>query len=73
MACITAEGALTESARGLLAYLTEARSPEEISRELGRPLFQVRASLRELVEAGLVAAADGGYVATDEGREKAGG
>ena len=69
MACITAEGALTESARELLALLEAPQTIDEIAGALGRPLFQVRASLREMTDAGLVvAAAEGGHVVTAEGR-----
>jgi len=68
MACITAEGVLTESARQLLELLETPRTVDEIASTLGRPLFQVRASLREMTDAGLVvAAAEGGHVLTEEG------
>ncbi len=73
MACITAEGALTDSARELLDLLGTPQTIDEIAATLGRPLFQVRSSLREMVDAGLVvAAAEGGYVVTAEGRAQLG-
>ncbi len=73
MACITAEGVLTASARELLALLETPQTIDEIAGALGRPLFQVRASLREMADAGLVvAAAEGGYLVTAEGRAQLG-
>jgi len=73
MACITADGALTESARELLALLEAPQTIDEIAGTLGRPLFQVRASVREMTGAGLiVTAAEGGYITTAEGRAQLG-
>jgi len=73
MACITADGVLTESARELLELVETPRTVDEIAATLGRPLFQVRSSLREMTGAGLVvAAAEGGYVVTAEGRAQIG-
>lgn len=65
MACVSPDGSLTESARTLLALLETPLAPEEIARRLGRPLYQVRASLREMEEAGLVAHHEGGFVVAE--------
>jgi predicted transcriptional regulator len=54
MACINEDGTTTEAARTLLALLEAPMTPEEISSRLGRPLYIVRASLRELNDAGLL-------------------
>lgn len=69
MACKNEDGTLAESAQALLVALDRPAEPAALAAALGRPLFQVRAGLRELVEAGLVAEReDGRYEATDAGR-----
>ncbi len=70
MACVNPDGTLTPTAHKVLAALTEPRPPEEVAGIAGQPLFRVRASLRELGEAGLVAESGGMFVLTDEGRGK---
>lgn len=73
MACITDEGTLTTSARELLELLDTPQTLDEVAGVLGRPLFQVRASMREMIGAGLVvSAAEGGYITTAEGRAQLG-
>jgi len=73
MACINVDGTLVASARTLLLSVVEARSAEEAATHTGLPLFRVRASLREFLQAGLVAEANGTYVLTDAGRSKLAG
>ena len=70
MACINVDGTLVASARKLLLTLVEPRSAEEAAARTGLPLFRVRASFREFLQAGLVAEADGTYVLTDAGRSR---
>ncbi len=72
MACVNADGSLTSSALNLLKLATEPVSPEGISKELGTPLFKVRASLREMLAAGLVVERQAGYQTTEEGVAKLG-
>lgn len=72
MACVNADGSLTSSALGLLKLATQPVSPERISKELGTPLFKVRASLREMLAAGLVVERQAGYQTTEEGVAKLG-
>jgi predicted transcriptional regulator len=67
MACVNPDGTLTSSAQELLKLATEPRSPEQISAALGSPLYKVRASLREMLAAGLVMEKQGGYQATEKG------
>jgi len=69
MACVNPDGSLSESAQKLLAVLAEPLSPEDISGKTGQPLFRVRSSLREMVEAGLVSEAGGSYTTTPAGKE----
>lgn len=72
MACVNSDGSLTSSALDLLKLATEPVSPERISKELGTPLFKVRASLREMLAAGLVGERQAGYQTTEEGVAKLG-
>jgi predicted transcriptional regulator len=71
MACLDAAGILTASGRRLLGLLSEPRSPVEIAAAAGMPLYRVRSSLREMVEAGLVVERSGNYLATEAGASKA--
>lgn len=67
MPCLLPDGKLTESAKRLLRAALEARSPEELAQASGNPLFKVRSSLRELIEAGLIGESNGKYKTTPEG------
>jgi len=67
VACVNPDGSLTSSALELLKLAAEPVSPEAISAELGTPLFKVRASLREMLAAGLVIEKQAGYQTTDAG------
>ena len=42
---------------------------EEISQKLGRPLFKVRSILREMTEAGMIAADGGDYAITEDSKK----
>jgi len=70
MACINPDGSLTPSALAVLRALETPATPAEIAQKAGLPLFRVRGSLRELVEAGLLAEREGIYSLTPQGREK---
>ncbi len=72
MACVNSDGSLSSSGLELLKLATEPVSPDTISRELGIPLFKVRASLREMLAAGLVVERQAGYQTTEEGVAKLG-
>jgi len=71
MACVNADGTITATAKALLKSLERPLNPEEISGRLGVPLFRVRSSLREMVEAGLVVSQGEKYLASEEGKKKA--
>ena len=72
MACISPDGKPTESgARMLRALKSGLRSPEEIAKEAGVPLFRVRSGLRELTQAGLASQKVDRYEITDKGEELA--
>ncbi len=68
MACISAEGQVTDSARKMLAVLDQPATAEIVAERTSLPLFRVRGGLREMAEAELVAASDGVYVVTERGR-----
>lgn len=70
MACISAEGTLTESARKMLQALQNPATPEEVAQTTGLPLFRVRSGLREMVQAGLIEEREGRYLLTETGRQK---
>ncbi|MGC8785244.1 MAG: hypothetical protein ACP5RN_12775 [Armatimonadota bacterium] len=70
MACISAEGTLTESARKMLACLQTLATPEEVAQATGLPLFRVRSGLREMAQAGLLEEKEGCYVLTESGKQK---
>jgi predicted transcriptional regulator len=68
--CVNPDGTLTESAQALLRLLEKPATPQESAKRLDRPLFSVRASLRELVGADLVRAEGGQFVLTERGRSR---
>ena len=70
MACVNPDGTVSPSARALLEIAGEPLTPAEIAGKIGRPLFQVRSSIRELVEAGLLREEEGKYSVTRRGRKK---
>jgi predicted transcriptional regulator len=51
----------------LRALQTGLKSPEEIARDTGLPLFRVRSGLRELVQAGLAAQKEDSYKLSETG------
>ncbi|WP_461829255.1 HVO_A0114 family putative DNA-binding protein [Aquifex sp.] len=71
MACITPDGKLTERARQILETLLRegCKSEEEIASLVNRPLFQVRSSIREMIEAGVLERKEGKVCITGKGKE----
>lgn len=70
MACVNPDGTISESAKALLNIVQSPLTPEEISKQVGQPLFKVRSSLREMAQAELVREEDGKYIITEKGKEK---
>jgi len=68
MACIAPDGTLTVQARAVLAAFAQPHTPEDVATTIDLPLFRIRSSLRELVEAGLLEAAGAQFQTTDAGR-----
>jgi predicted Rossmann fold nucleotide-binding protein DprA/Smf involved in DNA uptake len=73
MPCINPDGTLTPSAKAMLSALYSPVTLEEVAKSTGLPLFRIRSSIREMLEAGLVEEEGGKYTATGAGREKIGG
>ncbi len=70
MACVNPDGTITETAKALLRDIENPKTPVEISKQLGQPLFKIRSSLREMVNAGLVKEEEDKFVITKEGEKK---
>jgi predicted transcriptional regulator len=70
MACVNPVGTVSESAKALLSIVQNPLSPEEISKQVGQPLFKVRSSLREMAQAELVREEEGKFSITEKGKEK---
>ena len=73
MACINEDGTLTPSAKKVLSAISSPITLEEAAKSTGLPLFRIRSSIREMLEAGLVEEKEEKYVATKLGRAKIGG
>jgi predicted transcriptional regulator len=68
MACVSPDGKPTESGSKMLRALQAgSKSPEEIAKNTGLPLFRVRSGLRELAQAGLAAQKEDSYKLSEEG------
>ncbi|MBN1223763.1 MAG: hypothetical protein JXB23_10970 [Candidatus Aminicenantes bacterium] len=70
MACVNPDGTVSETAKALLRILNNPLMPEDISKQLGQPLFKVRSSLREMAAAEFIKEQDGKYIITEKGKEK---
>jgi len=70
MPCINPDGTLTPSARKILSALSSPITLEKAAESTGLPLFRIRSSIREMLEAGLVEKEDGRYLITKLGQEK---
>ena len=70
MPCVSPDGSVTESAKRVLLAAVEEKSAGEIAKAAGLPLFRVRGSVRELVDAGLIESRNGTYRTTEQGKVK---
>jgi predicted transcriptional regulator len=70
VACIASDGTLSDRAKALLLALDRPRGLEEVAPALEQPLYRVRSSVRELVEAELVQETDGRFITTEKGRAR---
>ncbi|MEJ7554549.1 MAG: hypothetical protein WKI50_01265 [Aquificaceae bacterium] len=69
MGCVSPDGKLSERALSFLRLVKEKGKirPEEAAELTGRPLFQVRSSLRELTQAGFLQTDGQEYYLTEKG------
>jgi predicted transcriptional regulator len=70
MPCVKPDGTLEPMAQAILRALGTPRTEEGVCDHLRLPLYRVRSTVRELVEAGLVAESDGVCSLTDSGRSR---
>ena len=70
MVCINEDGTLTPSAKTVITTLSSPITLEEVAKSTQLPLFRIRSSIREMLEAGLVEEKEGKYVATGSARAK---
>lgn len=70
MPCVSPDGKPTESGTKMLRALQAGlKSPEEVARHTGLPLFRVRSGLRELALAGLAEQKEDSYTLNAKGAE----
>jgi len=70
MPCVRPDGTLEPMAQAILRALRTPRTAEGICEHLRLPLYRVRSTVRELLEAGLVADTTGEYALTAAGAER---
>ncbi len=68
MACINPDGSLSAVAMLMLDYLVEPHTEQEIAQRAAQPLYRIRASLRELMEADLIEKVGDGWRTTKDGK-----
>jgi len=73
MACVNADGTVTESGRAMLLGLKVPATAEALASATGLPLFRIRSGLREMAQAGLVVELEGAYRVTERGETLAKG
>ena len=67
MACINPDGTLTPSAKKVLFALRTPGTQSDVAELTSMPMYRVRVSLRELIEAGFLEEINGDYQATEKG------
>lgn len=70
MPCVKPDGSLEPMAQAIVRALRTPRTVEGVCDYLRLPLYRVRSTMRELVEAGLVAENDGMCSLTDSGQRR---
>ena len=70
MPCVKPDGTLEPMAQAIIRALRTPHTAEEICDSLRLPLYRVRSTVRELVEASLVAETDGQFSLTGAGAER---
>ena len=67
MACINPDGTLTEAAVAMMTVIENHHSLEEVAGVSGIPLYLVRATTRDLINAGLAVERNALFYLTDDG------
>lgn len=70
MACLNPNGTLTEGAVTMMTAIADHHSLEEVASVTSIPLYLVRATARDLIDAKLINERDGLYYLTDLGTER---
>jgi hypothetical protein len=70
MPCLNSNGTLTEGAITMMTVIADHHSLEEVASVTEIPLYLVRATARDLIDALLVNERDGLYYLSDLGTEK---
>jgi predicted transcriptional regulator len=70
MACINPDGTLTPTAQAVISTLKTSRSAVDIGQVTNLPVYRIRSTIRELIEAGLVLEMDGNYQLTESGMKR---
>jgi len=68
MGCVNPDGTMTGVAQRVLRSLEDGATVQEAAQAASVPIYRVRASLRELEQAGLAYLRDGAWTLTEEGR-----
>jgi len=67
MACINPDGTLTPSAQTVISALKTPSTAADIGQATGLPIYRIRSTIRELIEAGMVLEMDGKYQSSESG------
>jgi len=70
MACINADGTLTPTSQAIISLLKTPSTAVEIGRLAVLPIYRVRSTIRELIEAKLVIEIDGKFQLTESGYKR---
>ena len=70
MACINPDGTLTEAAVTMMTVIENHHSLEEVAGVSGIPLYLVRATTRDLINAGLAVERNTLFYLTEDGSER---
>lgn len=70
MPCVKPDGTLEPMAQAILRALRTPKTVEAVCDYLRLPLYRVRSTVRELVEAGLVTEVEGQYALTPAGEAR---
>jgi predicted transcriptional regulator len=70
MACINPDGTLTPTAQAVITALKTPCTPVDLAQVTGLPIYRIRSTIRELIEAGLVFESNGRYKLTESNKKR---